>query len=131
MALDIDKELKIFWITGMIVLIIYGLWFFISYESYHAVLGQAGYFDPVMARLVAAMFIAWLVIVIRLFNKLDNWEKIEEWVLYSVMVQILMIIVQIIGITMYNILTTGTIIAIIINLFFAIVGIHIIMQKRK
>jgi hypothetical protein len=131
MALDVEKELKIFWIAGMIVLIIYGLWFFISYESYHAVLGQAGYFDPIMARLVAAMFIAWLVIVIRLFNKLDNWEKIEEWVLYSVMVQILMIIVQIIGITMYNILTTGTIIAIIINLFFAIVGIHIIMQKRK
>ena len=131
MALDIEKELKIFWIAGMIVLIVYGLWMFISYESYHAVLGQAGYFDPVMARLVAAMFIAWFVITIRLFNQLDNWEKIEEWVLFSVMVQILMIIVQFIGIAMYNILSAGTIIAIIINLFFAIVGIHIIMQKRK
>ena len=131
MALDIEKELKIYWILGMIVLITYGLWFFISYESYHVVLGQAGYFDPVMARLVAAMFIAWLVVMIRLYNKLDNWEKIEEWVLFGVMVQILMIIVQIMGITMYNILTTGTIIAIIINLFFTILGIHIIMQKRK
>jgi len=131
MALDIDKELKIFWITGMIVLIIYGLWFFISYESYHAVLGQAGYFDPVMARLVAAMFIAWLIVMIRLYKKLDNWEKIEEWVLFGVMVQILMIIVQIMGIAMYNILNAGTIIAIIINIFFTILGIHIIIQKRK
>ena len=130
MALDVEKELKIFWIAGMIVLIIYGLWFFISYESYHAVLGQAGYFDPVMARLVAAMFIAWLIVMIRLYKKLDNWEKIEEWVLFGVMVQILMIIVQIMGIIMYNILNAGTIIAIIINLFFTILGIHIIMQKR-
>ena len=130
MALDVEKELKIFWIAGMIVLISYGLWFFISYESYHAVLGQAGYFDPVMARLVAAMFIAWLVVMIRLYKKLDNWEKIEEWVLFGVMVQILMIIVQIMGMIMYNILSAGTIIAIIINLFFTILGIHIIMQKR-
>lgn len=131
MALDVEKELKIFWIAGMIVLISYGLWFFISYESYHAVLGQAGYFDPVMARLVAAMFIAWLVVMIKLYKKLDNWEKIEEWVLFGVMVQILMIIVQIMGMIMYNILNAGTIIAIIINLFFTILGIHIIMQKRK
>ena len=131
MALDIEKELKIFWIAGMIVLIIYGLWFFISYESYHAVLGQAGYFDPVMARLVAAMFIAWLVIMIRLYNQLDNWDKIEEWVLFTVLVQILMIIAQIIGIAIINIFSAGSIIAIIINLFFVILGIHIIMQKRK
>jgi len=69
--------------------------------------------------------------MIRLFKERDNWEKIEEWVLFTVMVQSLMIVAQIIGIIMYNTLTTGTIIAIIINLFFAIVGIHIIMQKRK
>ncbi|MFX0187625.1 MAG: hypothetical protein ACFE8A_07815 [Candidatus Hodarchaeota archaeon] len=131
MALDVEKELKIFWIAGMIVLIIYGLWFIISYETYHAVLGQAGYFDPVMARLVAAMFIAWLVVLIRLYKQLDNWEKIEEWVLFGVLVQILMIIVQIMGIAMYNILNAGTIIAIIINIFFTILGIHIIIQKRK
>jgi hypothetical protein len=131
MALDVEKELKIFWIAGMIVLIIYGLWFFISYESYHAILGTAGYFDPNMARLVAALFIAWLVIMIRLYNQLDNWEKIEEWVLYAVMVQILMIIAQIISLIIYNIFSVGSVIAIIINLFFAIVGIHIINQKRK
>ncbi len=131
MALDVEKELKIFWIAGIIVLLIYGLWFFISYESYHAIFGVAAYFAPVTARIVGAIFIAWLVIMIRLFKERDNWEKIEEWVLFTVMVQSLMIVAQIIGIIMYNTLTTGTIIAIIINLFFAIVGIHIIMQKRK
>ena len=131
MALDVEKELKIFWIAGIIVLLIYGLWFFISYESYYAILGVAPYFAPVTARLVAAMFIAWLVIMIRLYNELDNWEKIEEWTLFGVMVQILMIIAQIIGITMYNMLSAGTIIAIIINLFFVILGIHILIQKRK
>ena len=132
MALDIEKEIKIFWIGGIIVLLVYGLWFFISYESYFAIMSpDSPYFDPVTARLVAAMFIAWLVILIRLYKKLDNWEKIEEWVLFGVMVQILMIVAQIIGITVYNTLNVGTIIAIIINLFFTILGIHIIMQKRK
>ena len=131
MALDVEKELKIFWIAGMIVLIIYGLWFFISYESYHAILGSAGYFDPNLGRIVGGIFIAWVVIMIRLYKKLDNWEKIEEWVLFGVMVQILMAIAQIISMIMYNILSAGTIIAIIINIFFAVLGIHIIIQKRK
>ena len=131
MALDIEKELKIFWIAGMIVLLIYGLWFFISYESYYAILGVAPYFAPVTARIVAAMFIAWLVIMIRLYKKLDNWEKIEEWVLFGVMAQILILIATIIGIIMYNLLSAGTVIAIIVNLFFIILGIHIIIQKRK
>ena len=115
----------------MIVLVIYGLWLFIAYESYHTILGTAGYYAPVMSRLVGAMFIAWLVIMIRLYNQLDNWDKIEEWVLFTIMVQILMIIAQIIGIAIINIFSAGSIIAIIINLFFVIVGIHIWIQKRK
>ncbi|MFX0186586.1 MAG: hypothetical protein ACFE8A_02500 [Candidatus Hodarchaeota archaeon] len=131
MALDVNKELKIFWIAGLIVLLVYGLWFFISYESYHALLGVAGYFAPVTARVVGAVFISWAIIVIRLLKKLDNWEKIEEWVLFAVMSQILVLIAEIIGIVVYNLLTAGTIIVIIINIFFAIVGIHIIIQKRK
>ncbi len=131
MALDVDKELKIFWIAGLIVLLIYGLWFFISYESYYAILGTAGYFAPVTARIVGGIFISWAIIIIRLFKKLDNWEKIEEWVLFAVMVQILILIAEIIGIVMYNVSSAGTIIAMIVNIFFAILGIHIIIQKRK
>ncbi|MFX0186584.1 MAG: hypothetical protein ACFE8A_02490 [Candidatus Hodarchaeota archaeon] len=131
MALDVDKELKIFWIAGLIVLLIYGLWFFISYESYYAILGTAGYFAPVTARVVGAVFISWAIIVIRLLKKLDNWEKIEEWVLFAVMAQILIFIAELIGIIMYNVFSAGTIIAMIVNLFFAILGIHIIIQKRK
>jgi len=131
MALDVDKELKIFWIIGLIVLLIYGLWLFISAESYEAIFGVAGYFDPIAARIVGAIFIAWLIIMIRLYKGLDNWEKIEEWVLFSVIGNILMIIAQTICIIMYNLLSAGTIIAMIVNLFFVIVGIHIIIQKRK
>ena len=131
MAFDVDKELKIFWILGIIVLLIYGLWFFISYESYYAILGTAGYFAPVTGRIIGGMFIAWLVIMIRLYKQLDNWEKIEEWVLFTVMVNILIAIAEIIGIIVYNVVSTGMIIAIIINIFFAVLGIHIIIQKRK
>ena len=128
MAFDVEKELKLFWITGMIVLIVYGAWFLVAYESYYALFG--GNFAPVFSRLIAAIFIGWFIVTVRLYKKLDNWEKIEEWVVFSVMVQTLMIIVQIMGIVMYNILNGGTIIAIIINIFFTILGIHIIMQKR-
>ena len=131
MALDVDKELKIFWIAGLIVVLIYGLWFFISYESYYALLGTAGYFAPVTARVLGGVFISWGIIVIRLLKKLDNWEKIEEWMLFAVMNQILILIAEIIGIVMYNVLSAGTIIAMIVNIFFAILGIHIIIQKRK
>ena len=131
MALDVDKELKIFWIAGIIVLIYYGLWLFISYESYFAIFGVAGYFAPVTARVVGAVFIAWLVIMIMLYKELDNWEKIEAWVLFAVISNTLIIIAAIIGIVMYNLLTAGTIIAMLVNIFFVIVGIHILIQKRK
>ena len=131
MALDVDKELKIVWIVGIIVILVYGLWFFISYESYHAMLGFEAYFAPVTARVVAGIFISWAIIMIRLYKELDNWEKIEEWMLFAVLTNTFVLIAQIIGITVYNTLGAGTIIIIIINLFFIILGIHIIMQKRK
>ena len=47
MAFDVEKELKLFWLAGIIVLIFYGLWLFISYESYYATLGGRIYFSPV------------------------------------------------------------------------------------
>ena len=131
MAFDVEKELKIFWIAAIIVLIFYGLWLFISYESYNAIMDGGLYFSPVTGRIIGAIFIAWLVIMIMLYKKLDNWEKIEEWVLFTVMANILIAIALILGIIMYKILFVGTIIAIIVNLFFALAGIHIIMQKRK
>lgn len=37
MALNINIELKIYWILGLIVALIYGFWLFISPGSYHAV----------------------------------------------------------------------------------------------
>jgi len=131
MAFDVDKELKIVWIAGIIVLLIYGVWLFISYESYYAILGTRGYFAPVTARIVGGMFISWAIIAIRLLKKLDNWEKMEEWLLFTVMTEILVLIAEIIGIVMYNMLSVGTIIVIIIAIFFILAGIHIIMQKRK
>jgi hypothetical protein len=131
MALDVEKELKVVWILGIIVLLVYGLWFFIAYESYHAMFGFAAYFAPVTGRVIGGVFISWAIIMIRLYNQLDNWEKIEEWMLFAVLTNIFILIAQIIGITGYNTLGAGTIIIIILDLIFIILGIHVIMQKRK
>lgn len=131
MALDIEKELKIYVILGIIVLLVYGLWFFISYESYYALTGAGPYFHPVFARIIGGVFISWAIVIIRLYKDIDNWEKFESWILFTVLVQIFTLIAELMGIIVYNMLTAGAIIVIIINLFFIIVGIHIIMQKRK
>ncbi|TFG24234.1 MAG: hypothetical protein EU529_05010 [Promethearchaeota archaeon] len=131
MAFDVEKEIKIWWITGIIVLLVYGVWLYISPESYRALLGSHRYFDPVSSRIIGGIYIAWAIIGIRIFKKLDNWEKIEEWMYFGVMVQILILIAEIIGIVMYGIFGVGVIIVIIINIFFTILGIHIIMQKRE
>ena len=37
MAFDVEKEIKIYWILGIIVVMVYGLWLFISPEAYAAV----------------------------------------------------------------------------------------------
>jgi hypothetical protein len=131
MAFDTEKELKIYWILGIIVLLIYGLWLFISYESYYAMTGRGPYFSPVAGRIIGALYIGWFVVMIMVYKDLDNWDKIEGWIIFAVVSNILTLIAWIIGIVGYNYLTPGIIIAIILNLFFAIVGIHIIMQKRK
>jgi len=44
MALDIEKELKTYIIIGLIVLLVYGLWLFISTESYYAMTGGGCHF---------------------------------------------------------------------------------------
>ena len=131
MALYVDKELKIFWIAGIIVLLIYGLWLFISYESYYAIMGTAPYFAPVTGRFLAATYIGWAIAITLLLKKLDNWEIIENWMTFAVISNALGVIASIIGLVVYNIPIGNLIISIILNLFFVIVGIHIIMQKRK
>ena len=94
-------------------------------------MGTRPYFDPVTGRIVGGIFISWAIITIRLIKISDNWEKIEEWILFTVMTDILILIAEIIGIVMYNTLSVGSIIVIILVLFFILTGIHIIMQKRK
>ena len=131
MAFDVEKEIKILLIAGLIVLLVYGLWLFISYESYYAILGTRPYFDPVTGRIVGGIFLSWAVITIRLIKISDNWEKVEDWIRFTIMTDSLIFIAEIIGIVMYNTLSVGSIIAMIIVLFFVIMGIHIIMQKRK
>ena len=130
MALDIEKEIKIYWILGIIVLIIYGLWLFISVESYVVVMNYP-YFDPIAGRLVGALFITWAIIMVKLFKEIDEWEKIENWILFSIISNILFVIADIIVIIAYNIPLGSLIIGNILNIFFVIVGIHIWIQKRK
>ena len=130
MALDVEKELKIYWIIGLIVLLVYGLWLFISVESYYVVVNSP-YFSPVAGRIVGALYIAWAVIAIRILKEIDNWDKIENWMIFAVISNLLTMISQIIGIVVYNVSISTYIIGIIINIFFVIVGIHIILQKRK
>jgi len=130
MALDIEKEIKIYWILGMIVLIIYGLWLFISVESYVVVMNYP-YLDPIAGRLVGALFITWAIIMVKLFKEIDKWEKIENWILFSIISNILFVIADIVVIIAYNIPIGSLIIGNILNIFFVIVGIHIWIQKRK
>ena len=130
MAIDIEKELKIYWICGIIVLLIFGLWYFISVETMVIVFNYP-YFDPLITRVLGACYIAWLIILLRLYKERDNWEKIEDWILFSLIVQILTIIANIIGLIAYNIPIGGFLLSTIVNILFVIVGIHIWIQKRK
>ena len=127
----VEKEIKLFWIACIIVLLFYGVWLFISPETYRLILGSGPFFDPVTSRMIGGIYLAWAIIGLKIFKKLDNWEKIEEWMYFGVMVQIFILICEIIGIAMYGIFGVDVIIVIIINIFFIILGIHIIIQKSK
>ena len=130
MALDVEKELKIWWLCGIIVLIIFGLWWFITPETLAAMVNYP-YYDPVAVRVIGGIYLAWAIILIRLYKERDNWEKIENWILFSLIVQILTIIANLIGLIAYNIPIVNLLLALIINILFVIVGIHIWIQKRK
>jgi hypothetical protein len=126
--MDLEKVIKIYWIIGIIVLGLYGLWLFISPESYWA-MTNSPYFSPV-ARIIGSLYIAWLIVMIMLYKELDNWEKIKPWMVFSVISNILSFISFIIAIVVYNMLSASTLVAMILNLFFAIGALYIIMQKR-
>ena len=130
MALDVDKELKIFWLCGIIVLIIFGLWYFISPESVNVVFNWP-FWDPTASRALGGIYIAWAIIGIMLYKELDNWDKIESWILFVIIVQVFGLIGGIIGIVAYNIPIGSALLGLIINIFFAVLGIHIWIQKRK
>lgn len=129
--MDVDKELKIYVYIGLIVLIVFGLWLFISAESYHVAMGGGPYFSPVTSRYLGGVYIGWAVAIIPLLKKLDQWEFIENWMTLAVIANATGLIACIIGIVAYNIAIGSLIVSIILNLFFTIVGIHIIIQKRK
>jgi len=130
MALDIEKELKIYMILGFIVLVFYGVWLFISVESWIAV-NNWPLFGPVLGRYLGATYVGWAIILLKIILKqLDEWEKVENWVIFGTVVNILSAIAAIISIIVYT-LPPIAIVNLIINLFFAIVGIHILIQKRK
>jgi len=129
--MDVDKELKIYVYIGLIVLIIFGLWLFISAESYHAIMGGGPYFSPVTSRYLGGLYIAWAIAITPLLKKLENWELIENWMTLAVISNALGVIACIVGLVVYNIAIGSLIVSIILNLFFTIVGIHIILQKRK
>ena len=130
MALDVEKELKIFWLGGMIVLLIFGLWYFISPESVDAAFNWP-FWDPVTTRVVGGIYLAWLIVIILLYKDLDNWEKIESWVLFGILMQIFGLINTIIGFVAYNTPIGSVLLALIIYIFFAVLGFHIWIQKRK
>ena len=89
------------------------------------------YFAPVSARIVGAIYITWAIVWVMLWKDLDNWEKIESWVIFGAISNILTLIAQIMGIVVYNFPIGSVLAGMILNIFFAIVSIHIIMQKRK
>ncbi|MFW9899328.1 MAG: hypothetical protein ACFFDO_08735, partial [Candidatus Thorarchaeota archaeon] len=118
MALDVEKELKIFWIAGTIVLIIFGLWYFISPESVGVVFNWP-FWDPVSTRTLGGIYITWAIIAIMLYKELDNWDKIESWILFAIIVQVFGLIGSIIGIVAYNVSIGSALLGLIINIFFA------------
>ena len=126
----VEKEIKINFILGFLVLIIYGAWLFISYESWVAV-NNWPLFDPVAGRYLGGVLVAWAIIVLTLLKDVDDWEKIEKWVIFGVVVNILGLISHIIGIIIYTKTNLIGIINLIIAIFFSILGIHILIQKRK
>jgi len=110
MALDIEKEIKIYWICLIIILLIYTVLEFLV--------------------LTGALFLAWAIVLIRQYKDINTWEKIEKWILFTITVAIILAVVQV-----YFIITIigaiSAVIAFIILVLLLIVGTHIWIRKRK
>ncbi len=129
MAFDIEQEIKLNLIIAFIVSIIYGLWFLISVESWVAMVNWP-YLDPFAGRTIGSIYTALAIVLLKAFKERDEWEKIENTLLFLAITSILGIIISIFGMVAYN-LPAVVIVNIIIYLVLAILNIHIYMQKRK
>ena len=129
MEFDIEQEIKITFIVGIIIGLIYGLWFLISVESWVAVTNWP-YYDPVAGRLLGSIFTPLALVLLKAFKERDEWEKIENIVIFMAGYCILGAIMSIIGQVLFN-LPAANIITIIICLVLGILNTHIYIQKRK
>jgi hypothetical protein len=129
MALDIEKEIKINFIALFIVAIIYGLWYLISVESWVAATNWP-YLDPVAGRVLGGIFTTIAIISLKAFKEADQWEKIENIVIFMLLACIFEAIISIYCQIAFN-LPPSAILNIIIYVVFAILNLHILMQKRK
>ena len=129
MEFDIEQEIKLNLIIAFIVSIIYGLWFLISVESWVAMVNWP-YLDPFAGKTIGSIYTALAIILLKAFKERDEWEKIENTLLFLAITSILGIIISIFGMVAYN-LPAVAIVNLIIYLVLTILNIHIYIKKRK
>ena len=129
MEFDIEQEIKLNLIIAFIISIIYGLWFLISVESWVAMVNWP-YLDPFAGKTIGSIYTALAIILLKAFKERDEWEKIENTLLFLAITSILGIIISIFGMVAYN-LPAVAIVNLIIYLVLTILNIHIYIQKRK
>ena len=129
MEFDIEQEIKITFIVGFIIATIYGLWFLISVESWVA-MNNWPYYDPLAGRILGSIFVPLAIVLLKAFKERDEWEKIENIVIFMAGYCILATIMSIISHVLFN-LPVGNIINIIIYIVLGILNTHIYIQKRK
>ena len=129
MEFDIEKEIKITFIVGFIIAIIYGLWFLISVESWVAATNWP-YLDPVAGRILGSVLTSLAIVTLKAYKERDEWEKIENIVIFMAGFCILGAIMSIISQFLFNLPATN-IINIIIYIVLGILNTHIYIQKRK
>ena len=108
---------------------IYGLWLLISVETW-VVVTNWPYLDPVAGKMLGSILVPWAIIAIKAYKEADQWEKIENTVLFIGLFSIVAVIASIYSQIAYN-LPPVNILNIIIFAVFAILNFHIYMQKRK
>ena len=101
----------------------------ISVESWVAMVNWP-YLDPFAGRTIGSIYTALAIVLLKAFKERDEWEKIENTVIfmggYCIIAAIMMIISQV----LFN-PPAANIITIIICLVLGILNTHIYIQKRK